>query len=91
MKKYVLDIRFGAEAKIDIDHAPDVTTEEFEKVLDELRKIMDTILPEFRFRAVDRLYVADISGRLVKELNNIGKVVRAEQIEEFRVCFAFMA
>lgn len=91
MKKYILDIHFGAKAKIDIDHAPDVTNEEFEKVLDELRKIMDTILPEYKFRAVDRLYVADISERLVKELNNIGKVVRAEQIEEFRVCFAFMA
>ena len=91
MKKYILDIRFGAKAKIDIDHAPDVTNEEFEKVLDELRKIMDTILPEYKFRAVDRFYIADISERLVKELNNIGKVVRVEQIEEFRVCFAFMA
>ena len=93
MKKYVLDIKLGKNTKIDIDHAPDVTEEEFMKVVDGVKKFMDSddFVKKFKFRAVDRLYKMDFERFLVGELNNIGKVIRHEWIEEFRLCIAFMA
>lgn len=88
MKKYVLDVKLGRDTDINIDHAPDVTDEEFEKVLVELRKLD---FSQFKFRPVNQFYVADFVKYLTKELNNIGTVIRCEQIEQFRLVFAFMA
>lgn len=91
MKKYVLDIRCGKDTNIDIDKAENVTTEEFEKVLDGLRNIMNTFLPKFKFRPIDELYMKEFEDGMTKALNNIGKVIYVERMEEFRICFAFMA
>lgn len=92
MKKYVLDIKIGTNTEIDIDHAPDVTEEEFMKVIEGVKKFMDSdFIKKFKFRAIDRLYKMDFERFLVSELNNIGKVIRHEWIEEFRICIAFMA
>ena len=88
MKKYTLFIKFGKSAEINIDHAPDVTDEEFEKVLVELRKLN---FDAFKFRPVDQTYVKDACDYIANELNNIGKVVYAQQISEFESAFAFMA
>lgn len=88
MKKYTLFVKFGKSTEISIDHAPDVTDEEFEKVLIELRKLN---FDQFKFRAVDQTYVKDACNYIAKELNNIGKVIHAQQIGEFESAFAFMA
>lgn len=91
MKKYFLDIKFGRDTKIDIDKAPDVTTEELEKVLVELRKIFEKAEHNFKFRMVDQRYVSDFCNFLNIELRNVGIVVRIEQIAQFEICVAFMA
>ena len=75
MKKYVIDIQLGKNTKIDIDHAPNVTKAELEKVLAEIRTFMN----------------GDFESFLLKELNCIGKVIHCEWIESNRLCIAFMA
>lgn len=92
MKKYVIDIHLGKNTKIDIDHAPDVTKEEFEKVLSEIKSFMDDdFTKKFKFRMIDRFYRQDFEKLFIKELNRIGKVIHNEWIEKFRLCIAFMA
>lgn len=92
MKKYVIDIQLGKNTKIDIDHAPNVTKAELEKVLAEIRTFMNGDFEKrFKFRMIGMFYKKDFESFLLKELNCIGKVIHCEWIESNRLCIAFMA
>lgn len=91
MKKYTLDIKFGMNTNIDIDHEESVTDEEFEGLLKSLRPIFEKLTNDTKFCVVDQKLINNFMHKLMVELNNIGKVIYFEQIAQFEVCVAFMA
>lgn len=91
MKKYTLDIKFGENTNIDIDHEASVTDEEFEGLLKSLRPIFEKLTNDTKFCVVDQKLIGNFMHKLMIELNNIGKVIYSEQIAQFEVCMAFMA
>lgn len=91
MKKYTLDIKFGMNTNIDIDHEKNVTDEEFEGLLKSLRPIFEKLTNDTKFCVVDQKLINNFMHKLMVELNHIGKVIYFEQIAQFEVCIAFMA
>lgn len=91
MKKYTLDIKFGTNVNIDIDHEESVTDEEFEGLLKSLRPIFEKLTNDTKFCVVDQKLIGNFIHKLIIELNNIGEVIYFEQIAQFEVCMAFMA
>ena len=91
MKKYTLDIKFGENTNINIDHEASVTDEEFEGLLKSLRPIFEKLTNDTKFCIIDQKLIGNFMYKLMIELNNIGKVIYFEQIAQFEVCMAFMA
>lgn len=91
MKKYTLDIKFGMNTNIDIDHEESVTDEEFEGLLKSLRPVFEKLTNDTKFCVVDQKLINNFMHKLMVELNHIGKVIYFEQIAQFEVCIAFMA
>lgn len=85
-RKFVLDVKTGAETNIDIDCSPDTDSEELTIVVNELKK-MD--FKKFKFKIVNLKYTEEIAEYVIKFVQAFAIVdsVKMASDKEFFVAF----
>ena len=88
MKKYVLNVKFGAKLDANIDTAPDVTKEEFDIFCQAIQVLISKFVENNKFRVVNRHYTEDFKEYFSHEFNNLGKVISVDYLSEKEQIYA---
>ena len=88
MKKYVLQIKFGAKLDANVDKAPDVTDEEFSIFCQAIQVLFSKFLENNKLRVVNRHFTEDFKDYFSHEFNKLGKVISVDYLSENEQIYA---
>lgn len=86
-RKFVLDVKTGAETNIDIDCSPDTDSEELSIVINELKK-MD--FKKFKFKIVNLKYTEEIAEYIAKFVQTFAIVDSVKMASDKELFVAFI-
>lgn len=85
-RRFILDVKIGADTQIDFDCSPDTEQDEFNLIVSKLKELD---FKKFKFKIVNEHYAIDIATYIKDFISKFGTIEKIEFIQALELMIAF--